>query len=242
MVRWDDVQGYLAKLNEGASAGAFTFALPTEAQWEYACRAATATPYCSGESAVDLRPSGGFDANSGGQTHPVGELKRSAFGLCDMHGNVFEWCADWLPENYYSKSPEDDPQGPEAGSDHVCRGGSWARPAARCRSAARSNLRSSDIHFSLVGFRVAAALPDVVLRPKLSANATNSDPKSYQFQWPADAPPPAIAPFAAEQAKAHQESRQQSPTIDLRTPRCPQLCRFTILASWSHDFGYRHLL
>jgi formylglycine-generating enzyme required for sulfatase activity len=206
MVSWDDVQGYLAKLNEGASAGALAFALPTEAQWEYACRAGTATPYCSGESAVDLRPYGWFDANSGGQTHPVGELKRNAFGLCDMHGNVFEWCADWFSGNYYFNSPEDDPQGPATGSDHVRRGGSWARSAARCRSAARSNLRSSDIHFSLVGFRVAAALPEAVLRAKLSANATRSDPKSSQFQWPADAPPLAIAPFDAAQAKAHQQA------------------------------------
>ena len=124
-VSWGDIQSFLVKLNDGASAWKMTFALPTEAQWEYACRAGTTTPYYGGESEDDLRGYGWFGKNAGGTTHAVGELEPNAFGLYDMHGNLWERCADWYAEDYYTNALMDDPTGPLAGTARVTRGGVW---------------------------------------------------------------------------------------------------------------------
>ena len=96
------------------------YRLPTEAEWEYACRAGTDTPFYSG-SLVDN--AGWHSGNSGGQTRPVGEKEPNSWGLYDMHGNVLEWCWDWLGD--YSGEAQTDPQGPSAGTRRVYRGGSW---------------------------------------------------------------------------------------------------------------------
>ena len=123
-VSWDDCQKFLGKLNAKSAAGAGKFQLPTEAQWEYACRAGSKTKYCFGDddrSSADMR---GTAENSGGKTHPVGEKKPNAWGLYDMHGNVWEWCQDWYEDGYYKESPVDDPTGPATGLCRVFRGGS----------------------------------------------------------------------------------------------------------------------
>jgi formylglycine-generating enzyme required for sulfatase activity len=134
-VSWEDCQQFLAKLKEKAGQGMIC-RLPTEAEWEYACRAGSRTEYCFGDDEGALGEYAWFNLNSG--THPVGQKKPNAWGLYDMHGNVWEWCADWYNERYYANSPTDDPKGPDFGPVRVLRGGSWDDFAGRVRSAYRS--------------------------------------------------------------------------------------------------------
>ena len=129
--------------------------LPTEAEWEYACRAGTPTEYSFGDDEKLLGEYGWFGENSGGQTQPVGAKKPNPWGLCDMHGNVWEWCADWWDSGYYGNSPTDDPTGPTSGSHRVLRGGSWLSSVARfVRSACRSYV-DPGIRHDGIGFRCA---------------------------------------------------------------------------------------
>jgi formylglycine-generating enzyme required for sulfatase activity len=139
-VSWDDCRPFFDKLNAKSGPGGGKFSLPTEAQWEYACRAGSTTRYCFGDGESGLGEYAWYGANSGSRTHPVGEKKPNAWGLYDMHGNVWQWCADWYNAGYYKESPTDDPTGPATGSYRVFRGGSWAHPARRCRSAYRNDL------------------------------------------------------------------------------------------------------
>jgi sulfatase modifying factor 1 len=109
--------------------------LPTEAEWEYACRAGTNTEYYWGD-----RPDGAYvwnNENSAKTTHPAGQKKPNGFGLYDMSGNVWELCQDLYGSDYYASSPNDNPKGPESGKSHVLRGGCWGSSAAYCRSAVR---------------------------------------------------------------------------------------------------------
>jgi len=139
--------GFLGELNRRSPAGG-RFYLPTEAQWEYACRAGTTGAY-----AGDLDEMGWYWDNSDGQSHPVGQKKPNAWGLYDMHGNVGEWCADWYEG--YANGELTDPSGPNTGFTHVFRGGSWWRKGFGCRSAYR-NWISPDGRMFFIGFRVAA--------------------------------------------------------------------------------------
>ncbi|GMO50698.1 MAG: hypothetical protein Pg6C_14820 [Treponemataceae bacterium] len=125
------------------------YRLPTEAEWEYACRAGTATPYHTGNSADSA---GWYDNNSGGKTHPSGQKLPNAWGLFDMHGNVWEWCWDWYGE--YPPGVQENPAGAETGSNRVLRGGSWGGFAQHLRSA-RRDCYPPAIRYNFLGFRLA---------------------------------------------------------------------------------------
>jgi formylglycine-generating enzyme required for sulfatase activity len=125
--------------------------VPTEAEWEHACRAGTRTTYYTGDLDADLDRAGWYGANSGGKTHPVGEKAQNAWGVHDMHGNVWEWCADWY-EDYGAESATD-PQGPTEGQGRVLRGGSWGYDPGLCRSARRNGI-NPDNRNNFIGFRV----------------------------------------------------------------------------------------
>jgi formylglycine-generating enzyme required for sulfatase activity len=158
-VSWDDCQQFLDKLNKRQGNPAGKFVLPTEAQWEYACRAGSKTRYYFGDDAAKLGDYAWYDKNSDNKTHPVGEKKPNVWGLYDMHGNVWEWCQDWYDDGYYAKSPADDPTGPATGSYRVFRGGSWNYPAGGCRSAIRIRFLPGGRFFNL-GFRVSLVPAD----------------------------------------------------------------------------------
>ena len=155
-VAWDDCQAFLVKLNAKIGMQGGKFVLPTEAQWEYACRAGSTTKYSFGDEEARLGDYAWYNANAGGLPHPVGEKKSNAWKLYDMHGNVWEWCADWYDPGYYAKSPSDDPRGPATGTDRVNRGGVWDRAAWVCRSAFRSY--GPAVPGNCAGFRVARVL------------------------------------------------------------------------------------
>jgi formylglycine-generating enzyme required for sulfatase activity len=113
------------------------YRLPTEAEWEYACRAGTTGDYSFGNEARQLGDFGWLADNAGKKTHPVGQKKPNPWGLFDMHGNVAEWCQDVFDREYYKSSPESNPHGPADGKEYVLRGGSWKSPADALRSSAR---------------------------------------------------------------------------------------------------------
>lgn len=134
------------------------FRLPTEAEWEYACRAGTETYFNTGnnlsgdgKTSTELALAGWYYSNSSSNTHIVGGKKANAFGLFDMHGNVWEWCNDWYGS--YSSSGVTNPTGPSAGSYRVLRGGGWSYIAASCGSAYRYKYHPT-IAFIRLGFRV----------------------------------------------------------------------------------------
>ena len=153
-VSWEDAVEFCEKLSdllEEKKAGR-VYRLPTEAEWEYACRAGSETAYSFGESTESLGDYAWFFDNSEDQTHPVGEKKPNAWGLYDMQGNVWEWCSDWYDE--YPKGAVSDPTGPKEGSYRVLRGGSWRFEAAFCGSGNRFWYVPSYRRDSL-GFRLA---------------------------------------------------------------------------------------
>ncbi|HEV8070775.1 MAG TPA: formylglycine-generating enzyme family protein [Planctomycetaceae bacterium] len=170
-VSWNDAVAFCQWLSRKEK---IAYRLPTEAEWEYACRAGTTTLYSYGDdpeglaavaNVADAAAREKFSSWSGiaGRdghvfTAPVGSFQPNAFGLFDMHGNVWEWCRDWFGESYYAKSPEKDPSGPPTGTVRVFRGGSWYDAASLCRSAFRYwDVPTYRDYF--LGFRVAADLP-----------------------------------------------------------------------------------
>ncbi len=117
--------------------GASGYRLPTEAEWEYACRAGTDTAYDFGNDARKLAQYAWFAGNSQKKTTRVGGKKANAWGFVDLYGNVYEWCNDRYGETYYQTGPAQDPRGPDQGEKRVLRGGSWNSSAEACRAAAR---------------------------------------------------------------------------------------------------------
>jgi formylglycine-generating enzyme required for sulfatase activity len=139
-VSWNDAQEFCRKLSElaGEKTAGRRYRLPTEAEWEYACRAGSTEKYCYGDDKSRLGDYAWYEKNFGNSfRYLVGQKTPNAWGLYDMHGNVWEWCADWYDSKYYANSPTDDPMGPTEGSFRVFRGGGWSAPAEFCRSADR---------------------------------------------------------------------------------------------------------
>jgi len=138
------------------------YRLPTEAEWEYACRAGSTSEYSFGNSPGQLKAHAWYVDNSSGKTHPVGQKQPNAWGLYDMHGNVAEWCNDRYLESYYQQGPGEDPRGPAEGGQRVLRGGAWNSTAESCRSAYRSSDPSIDdtcLASDAIGFRCVRNAP-----------------------------------------------------------------------------------
>ena len=170
-VTWNDAVAFCDWLSKKEGK---TYRLPTEAEWEYSCRAGTKTRFWCGDEEETLKPVANmadaslkekWPAASGAVgavvpwddgypfTAPVGKFNANAFGLCDMHGNVWQWCADWYDGDYYKDSPAQDPQGPDSGEFRVFRGGSFANVPRYCRSAYRDGFVPSRRNYD-IGFRV----------------------------------------------------------------------------------------
>ena len=167
-VSWNDAVEFCKWLSEKEGR---EYRLPTEAEWEYACRAGTTTRFYCGDDEDKLlsignvadamlrkiyeRATWALEGEDGyAFTAPVGKFRANSLGLYDMHGNVWEWCQDWYAKDYYGNSPENDPTGPAMGSSRVIRGGSWNYDPGFCRSANRSRDTPGD-RSSNLGFRVA---------------------------------------------------------------------------------------
>ncbi len=178
-VSWNDALAYCRWLSMQEQA---VYRMPTEAEWEYACRAGTTTHYSFGDDVPALEQFGWYVGNTHGKPEAAGAKPANGFGLHDMHGNLFEWCQDIFDETWYQRSPNVDPPGPAtgpaSGTYYVVRGGFWGGSAPLCRSAFRINHTAAYRHRS-GGFRVVRE----VLSP----------------------PVPAKAPFDAAQARLHQE-------------------------------------
>ncbi|MCI0526115.1 MAG: formylglycine-generating enzyme family protein, partial [Nitrospira sp.] len=154
-VSWEDVQEFIRELN--TQEGGKLYRLPTEAEWEYAARAGSTSKYVFGDEETQLDQYAWYRYNSGGKTHPVGQLKPNTWGFYDMYGNVWEWVSDLYHKDYYAQSPDTDPQGPADSShqkpDRVARGGGWLSDARFCRSASRGvapGVRRGHVGFRLV--------------------------------------------------------------------------------------------
>jgi formylglycine-generating enzyme required for sulfatase activity len=193
-----------------------TYRLPTEAEWEYACRAGTTTAYSFGDDAARLSEYGWWggtygngNAKSEQYAHAVGTKRPNGFGLYDMHGNVWEWCSDWYGD--YGGEASTDPLGADTGSLRVYRGGSWFFYAGLCRSAFRSG-SSPDYESNRLSFRVALSLEpyDASVPPAAALRASRSMVSPFPAgdasggASPQAPPPRAIAPFSENEAKSHQ--------------------------------------
>lgn len=174
-ISWEQAVAFCRRLSElpAEKAAGRTYRLPTEAEWEYACRAGSTTPSAFGASITSSQAN--FDGNYPygettegsfvGKPQAVGSYEPNAWGLYDMHGNVWEWCSDWYGADYYTMSASEDPSGPESGISHVIRGGSWYNFGYVLRSAYRSEF-TPPLEANIYGFRVVAAFgPDDAFEP-----------------------------------------------------------------------------
>ncbi len=155
VVNWSDCMAFCAWASKKTGRDV---RLPTEAEWEFACRAGSTTYYGPGDGEKDLGAHGWYSGNAGWRTHPVGQKRPNPWGLYDMHGNVYEWVADWYVENYYAKSPRKDPPGPASGNRGIARGGGWHGGPACCGSEVR-RLEGRIYCEPDLGFRVAVTAP-----------------------------------------------------------------------------------
>jgi formylglycine-generating enzyme required for sulfatase activity len=151
-VSWNDCQKFVAKLKEKVSG--YEFRLPTEAEWEYACRAGTTTQYSHGDGDTNLTEYAWFTGNAERKTHPVGEKKPNPWGLYDIHGNVWEWCQDVYGP--YPAGDVSDPTGPTEGNTITMRGGSWSHGARDLWSSYRFGRFNRNFPFRSIGLRVVA--------------------------------------------------------------------------------------
>ena len=149
-VSWEDCQEFITKLNAKTNG---SYRLPTDAEWEYACRAGTTTEYSFGDKITPK--DGNYDGSKIGKPVEVGSYKPNAFGLHDMHGNVWEWCNDWHTNYPAGAGSLTDPKGPATGKDRVLRGGSFSDHESNARSSYRSTHRSPKTRYNSDGFRLA---------------------------------------------------------------------------------------
>jgi formylglycine-generating enzyme required for sulfatase activity len=155
MVSWDDAEAFVERLS---SQTGHDLRLPTEAEWEHACRAGTTTRYYFGDDEGDLGNYAWAASNSEGSIHPVGQKLPNAWGLYDTLGNVWEWCSDWYDEDHYRQSTALDPAGPASGEARVLRGGGYLLRDMSVRCATRGH-HPPELRFRDLGFRVAAGAP-----------------------------------------------------------------------------------
>lgn len=146
-VSWYDARIFCEKLSQITGK---KYSLPTEAQWEYACRAGSKTGYCFGPDEKELKDYGWYNKNANNASHSVGGKKPNKYGLYDMHGNVWEWCSDWFAE--YNEDDQVDPLGPDEGETRILRGGSWLESAGNCRCAYRFH-GDPGLYYYYIGFR-----------------------------------------------------------------------------------------
>ena len=174
-VSWDDAVEFCRKLSAlpAEKSAGYVYRLPTEAEWEYACRAGTTTKYSFGDSESELGDYAWYNENSGRTTHSVGQKKPNGFGLYDMHGNVWEWCQDWYGD--YPKGSTTDPTGAASGSARVHRGGCCYYDSVYCRSADR-NWRAPGPRYADCGFRVLRSSVNAP-SPSENQNASLYPPK-----------------------------------------------------------------
>ena len=153
-ITWNDAQAFISWLNKTDPGKGYR--LPTEAEWEYACRAGT-----NGFRYGDLDSIAWYRNNSGSHTHPVGQKQPNAFGLYDMNGNAYQWCEDWFDADYYANSPSVDPQGPSSSiyNYHVLRGGSWFTFHSDCGSTFRCRPAPDD-RYNHYGFRLVCSVTE----------------------------------------------------------------------------------
>lgn len=159
-VNWEQASKFCDKLTTLAAeqASHAVYRLPTEAEWEYACRAGTSTDWYGTDGELGLLEQAWFAGNAKDRLHSVAQKASNAWGLYDMHGNVSEWTQDWLGTGYYATSPREDPTGIEQGSNRVYRGGNYSNEAAFCRAAFRGGHIPNEDMISL-GFRVVRQVP-----------------------------------------------------------------------------------
>jgi formylglycine-generating enzyme required for sulfatase activity len=155
------------------------YRLPTEAQWEYACRAGTTTAWNNGADPNEALRVGWFWANANAHPHPVGELASNAWGLYDMHGNIKQWCADSFDKDYYARSPLVDPPG-AANAEHVHRGSALGFVPFHGRSASRCYVHDNSARVNFVGFRVLLEIGP----PRTAAPAAGPEPPNETHKLP----------------------------------------------------------
>lgn len=154
---WYDVQDFIERLNHLTK---MNYRLPTEAEWEFAARGGKLSKnYKFSGSNIDVTVAWKV-GNSHNQSHPVGTKKPNELGIYDMTGNIFEWCADWYSQNWYSVSPPDNPKGPDGGVHRVIRGGSWFYDLTGLRVSDRASA-NPEYRYGYIGFRLCrSATPD----------------------------------------------------------------------------------
>jgi len=207
---WNDAQEFCRRLSEAreeAGSGR-TYRLPTEAEWEYACRAGTTTRHCFGDDPSRLGEYAWTRANSSGAAQRTAQKKPNAWGLYDMHGNLWEWCEDRYDPGYYTVAPLDDPKGPAAGDLRILRGGAWSNPEAEwfCSSARVGKVTGE--RYGDWGFRVACDGPraggekprPAPAVPQPAPPAPAAEPKPKPPPQPAQAKPPTPGPLVVEKA------------------------------------------